>query len=643
MNAETVFMKSILSVSVQQAEFSLIGFLQRKFSAASPPTHQKGEKQMKLVEKTIGRCLRETAERYGEQTAIEFGDWTCTWAELDEVTDLLAARFYRDYGIRTGIHVGIWSLNSPAFVQACLALYKLGAVVVVFNAANSVDEMADQLTRSDTEVLFYGAGFRDSIFDEMIPRIRKKAPAVRHFLHIEERESGVWLRPDSFSEESRKRLPMDQVYRTQAELPAKSPACIIFTSGTTSKPKAVVLTHYGIVNVNLHVQKCMRWTHEDKVIVAVSMYHGFGLNTGLAASAVIGMTMHLIPSFRTQAVWEAIDRYRCTVMLGVPSMYLALVRREDSAQFDGSALRSGIVGGSVITTEEYREICRRFPDMHLIPSFGMTEASTSGSFSDWDDPLRSGQITGGCFYEDTMARIRDVRTGEIIGWNEAAAHLYASDTEKKNDSLEKTSSGLEQNGGSAEGKESREAADSGKNRSGELELAGFNLFREYYRMPEATAEAFTEDGWLRTGDIGYFNDFDEICLTGRKKELIIRAGENISPREIEKAILASGMTKKVRAVGVPSTFTQEEIAACIVTEEGEAFDAQALLEFLQPRLSYFKIPKYIFTFRQLPVTASGKVRLGELKEIAAQRAADTEALRKIGSTKKGSYYTCDVQ
>lgn len=552
---------------------------------------------MKLVEKTIGRCLRETAERYGEQTAIEFRDWTCTWSELDEVTDLLAARFYRDYGIRTGTHVGIWSLNSPAFVQACLALYKLGAVVVVFNAANSVDEMTDQLTRSDTEVLFYGAGCRDSIFDEMIPEIRKGAAGVRHFLHIEERESGVWLRPEHFSEGSRKKLPLDQVCRTMAEVPAKAPACIIFTSGTTSKPKPVVLTHYGIVNVNLHVQKCMRWTHEDKVVVAVSMYHGFGLNTGLAACTILGMTMHLIPSFRTQAVWEAIDRYHCTVMLGVPSMYLALVRKENNAQYDGSALKSGIVGGSVITTEEYREICRRFPDMHLIPSFGMTEASTSGSFSDWDDPLRSGQITGGVFYEDTMARIRDVNTGQIVG----------------------------------------------KNRIGELELAGFNLFKEYYRMPEETAEAFTEDGWLRTGDIGYFNDYDEICLTGRKKELIIRAGENISPREIEKAILDSGMTKKVKVVGVPNTFTQEEIAACIVTEDGEAFDGQALLRFLKPRLSYFKIPKYILTFRQLPVTASGKVRLGELKQIAAQRAEDTEGLRQIANTEKGSYYICDVK
>ena len=598
---------------------------------------------MKLVEKTIGRCLKETAQRLGDRTALEFGDWTCTWSELDTVTDLLAARFFQNYRIRTGTHVGIWSLNSPAFVQTCLALYKLGAVVVVFNAANSADEMADQLSRSDTEVLFYGTGCRDSIFDEMIPTIRRGAPGVRHFLHIEERESGVWLRPDSFTEEEKKRLPFDQVYRTLAELPAKAPACIIFTSGTTSRPKAVVLTHYGIVNVNLHVQKCMRWTEEDKVIVAVSMYHGFGLNTGLAASVILGMTMHLIPSFRTQAVWEAVDRYHCTVMLGVPSMYLALVRKEGNEEYDVSSLHSGIVGGSVITTEEFREICARFPKMHLIPSFGMTEASTSGSFSDWNDPLRSGQITGGCFYEDTMARIRDVNTGQIVGWNEAAAHLYETGAEGggTGPAAEKDAGAPALSGRGADGQNTR--AVSGHNRSGELELAGFNLFKEYYKMPEATAEAFTEDGWLRTGDIGYFNDYDEICLTGRKKELIIRAGENISPREIEKAILESGMTKKVKVVGVPSAFTQEEIAACIVTEEGEAFDGRALLQFLKPRLSYFKIPRYILTFRQLPVTASGKVRLGELKEIAGRYAADESQMRQVGSTQRGTYFICDVQ
>ena len=601
---------------------------------------------MKLVEKTIGRCLKDTAKRLGGRTALEFGGWTCSWSELDTVTDLLAARFLTQYGIRTGTHVGIWSLNSPAFVQTALALYKLGAVVVVFNAANSADEMADQLSRSDTEVLFYGAGCRDNIFDEMIPEIRRGAPGVRHFLHIEERESGVWLRPDSIPETEKNSLPLDRVSRILEELPAESPACIIFTSGTTSRPKAVVLTHYGIVNVNLHVQKCMRWTDKDKVIVAVSMYHGFGLNTGLAACTILGMTMHLIPSFRTQAVWEAIDRFHCTVMLGVPSMYLALVRKEGNGAYDASSLRSGIVGGSVITTEEYREICSRFPGMHLIPSFGMTEASTSGSFSDWDDPLRSGQITGGCFYEDTMARIRDVNTGRIVGWNQAAAHLYENTghcgEDPSNQGTQPGASGSEPHPSGSAALE-KGAASNGKNRSGELELTGFNLFREYYKMPEATAEAFTEDGWLRTGDIGYFNDFDEICLTGRKKELIIRAGENISPREIEKAILASGMTKKVKVVGVPSTFTQEEIAACIVTEEGEDFDGRALLRFLKPRLSYFKIPKYILTFRRLPVTASGKVRLGELKEIAARCAGNETGMRQVGSIQKSTCYICNVQ
>ena len=562
---------------------------------------------MELVQKTIGGCLKETASKIGQQTAIEFGDWTCTWSELDEVTDLLAARFMSVYDIKKGTHVGIWSQNSPAFAQGVLALYKIGAVVVVLNAANSADEMADQLDRADVEVVFYGSGARNVVFDDMIPYIRKKTPKVRYFLHIEEREAGKWLRPDSFSEASRAKLPVEEVRRGLEELPSETPACIIFTSGTTSKAKPVVLTHYGIVNVNLHVQKCMRWTTDDKTVVAVSMYHGFGLNTALAGSVIVGMTMHIIPSFRTQAVWEAISEYHCTVMLGVPSMYLALVRKEGSEVYDGSSLQSGIIGGSVITTEEYKEICRRFPQAHLIPSFGMTEASTSGSFSDWDDPLRSGEVTGGAFYEDTMARVRDIVTGEIVGWDTAADPVVNPDGTKKR------VYGL----------------------PGELELAGFNIFKEYYKMPRETADTMTEDGWLKTGDIGYFNKFDEICITGRRKEMIIRSGENISPREIEKAIIESGMTKQVKVVGVPNEFTQEEIAACIVVDSDEEFDAQALLKFLKPRLSYFKIPKYIFTFRELPMTASGKVRLGELKEIAARNAADTAGLDAVGTT--GNY------
>ena len=562
---------------------------------------------MALVQKTIGGCLKETASKIGQQTAIEFGDWTCTWSELDEVTDLLAARFMSVYDIKKGTHVGIWSQNSPAFAQGVLALYKIGAVVVVLNAANSADEMADQLDRADVEVVFYGSGARNVVFDDMIPYIRKKTPKVRYFLHIEEREAGKWLRPDSFSETSRAKLPVEEVRKGLEDLPSETPACIIFTSGTTSKAKPVVLTHYGIVNVNLHVQKCMRWTTDDKTVVAVSMYHGFGLNTALAGSVIVGMTMHIIPSFRTQAVWEAISEYHCTVMLGVPSMYLALVRKEGSEVYDGSSLQSGIIGGSVITTEEYKEICRRFPQAHLIPSFGMTEASTSGSFSDWDDPLRSGEVTGGAFYEDTMARVRDIVTGEIVGWDTAADPVVNPDGTKKR------VYGL----------------------PGELELAGFNIYKEYYKMPEETADTMTEDDWLKTVDIGYFNKFDEVCMTGRRKEIIIRSGENISPREIEKAIIESGMTKQVKVVGVPNEFTQEEIAACIVVDSDEEFDAQALLKFLKPRLSYFKIPKYIFTFRELPMTASGKVRLGELKEIAARNAADTAGLDAVGTT--GNY------
>ena len=562
---------------------------------------------MELVQKTIGGCLKETASRIGQQVAIEFEDWSCTWSEFDEVTDLLAARFKSVYNIQKGTHAGIWSQNSPAFAQAVLALYKLGAVVVVLNAANSIDEMVDQLDRADVEVVFYGSGARNLIFDEMIPKIRRRTPKVRHFLHIEEREAGKWLRPGDFSNASRERMPVEEVRKDLEALPSETPACIIFTSGTTSRAKPVVLTHYGIVNVNLHVQKCMRWTTDDKTVVSVAMYHGFGLNTALAGSVIVGMTMHIVPSFRTQAVWEAISDYHCTVMLGVPSMYLALVRKEGNEVYDGSSLRSGIIGGSVITTEEYKEICRRFPQAHLIPSFGMTEASTSGSFSDWDNPLRSGEVTGGTFYEDTMARVRDIVTGEIVGWDTAADPVVNPDGTKKR------VYGL----------------------PGELELAGFNIFKEYYKMPKETADTMTEDGWLKTGDIGYFNEFDEICITGRRKEMIIRSGENISPREIEKAIIASGMTKEVKVVGVPNKFTQEEIAACIVVEDGQDFDTAALLRFLKPRLSYFKIPKYIFTFRELPMTASGKVRLGELKEIAARNAADEAGLRAVGTT--GNY------
>lgn len=564
---------------------------------------------MRFDQRTLGLCLRDTAALYPDRIAIEYVPavnppsggsdvWTCTWKELDEMTDLLAARFRRNYNIVKGMHVGIWSMNSPSFVQTYLALTKLGAITNVFNTAYKAEEMAEVMVNSDTELLFYEGGFKGILFDHMIPTLRELAPTVRRYIHLDEKEFGSWLTPDSFTDREKESPLLAQIRKETEELPADSIISIIFTSGTTSRPKGVQLTHFGIVNTILRVQKMMRWTHEDKAVVAVSLFHGFGLNTGIAGCVVTGMTMHLLPSFRTAPVWDALDIYHCTVMLGVPSMYLALVRKEEYYDRISTSPTSGIVGGSDISYEEYQEIVKHFPNLHLVPSFGMTEASTSGSFCDYDDPCKGGKLTCGKFYEDSYARVADVTTGEVYCTNlipgTVDPYLPAGSSEA-----------------------GWPGPDKGANREGELQLAGFNIFKGYYKMPEETEKAFTKDGWFRSGDIGYFTENGDFVVSGRLKSLIIRSGENISPKEIEKAILASGLVEDVRVVGVPNTFTNEEIAACIIPKDKDEFPVNTLMTQLREKLSYFKVPKFLIMFKEFPMTASGKIRLGALKEKAA--------------------------
>ena len=332
----------------------------------------------------------------------------------------------------------------------------------------------------------------------------------------------------------------------------------------------MVLTHFGVVNDVLHVKYYMRWSENDKMCVCVPMFHCFGLVTALVGSIVIGFTMHLLPYFRTATVWRAILDFHCTILIGVPSMFLALIHKSEYAGLLGTSLTSGIVGGSPLPAEQYIEICRRFPNMHLQTSFGMTEMSASVTNADWDEPIEKKAVTCGRLMEDVEGRIAEPGTGKVLG----------------------------------------------KNQIGEIQFRGFNVMKEYYNNPEKTKEAFTEDGWFRTGDLGYFNNDDELCVTGRLKDIIIRGGENISPVEIEDVILRSGMVDEVKVIGVPSKFRQEEVAACIVPKNHNDLNIEHFCAFLRPRLATYKLPYYIISFDKLPMTASGKPDIKEIRDQA---------------------------
>ena len=242
---------------------------------------------MELVNRTLADCLSETAEKYPANIALEQTDWTCTFRELDEITDAYAGRLMYSYGVKKGQHIGIWSVNTPSFVFTVLALAKIGAVVCVFNTYYRVEEMSRILRQSDVELLFYGSGCKDTVYDDLIPEIRRRTPSVKHFYHIDEKEGGIWMSLDSFSHEEKSPERMQRVTEAKRQVTAQDPVFIIFTSGTTETPKGVVLTHYNVVNDALHTQHYMRWTEDDKMCVSAPMFHCFGLITALALSSSI--------------------------------------------------------------------------------------------------------------------------------------------------------------------------------------------------------------------------------------------------------------------------------------------------------------------------------------------------------------------
>lgn len=515
---------------------------------------------MELINKTIGQCLKEQAERNGRQAAMEMDGETWNFRQLDVVTDRMTVRL-RELGVTHGTHVGIWSVNTPMWVALFLALTKMGAVPVLINTCYKAEEIKGILNYADVEILFYGIRYKTIVYEEIVEAIRKETPKVRHFIRMDSvaglyEDQELTLNEAAVAEE------------VAASVKPEDAACMIFTSGTTSLPKGVMLSHYSLINNSRAMVSGMHWETGDRMCITVPLFHCFGITAGIIACVLGGITMYLIPYFKTIKVWEAIKNADCTILNGVPSMFLALIRKPEYEGEIIDTLKSGLVAGSPVTREEFLEICRRFPKMHLQPAFGQTETSPCVTLADWDEPNEVKAVSAGKLLEHVDLRIAALGSGKILGTNEC----------------------------------------------GEIQVRGYNLMQGYYNLPQATASAFTEDGWLRTGDLGCMDEQGRLHITGRLKEIIIRAGENISPPEIEMVIRRLPWVADVKVIGVPATVLQEEIAACIVPKPGCEVNADEVRELVRKTLAHYKVPAYVLKFNEFPLNASGKIHLKVLKE-----------------------------
>lgn len=500
---------------------------------------------------TISHFLSINAKQEPNQTAIGYRNMTYTSLEFEEITDRTAF-YFLEKGIKCGDHVGIWGANSINWVITYYALAKIGAVSVLINFKYKRQELIFAAEYADLAFLCYGRGHREREIMDVFYEL-KKGHGI-HCIDIETDEiygHGIW---------DQRRLKMEK-----DKVSEDSVLCMLFTSGTTSKPKGVMLTQYQMLRTAKTVCAQMGWTKEDKICLPLSLFHCFGLSTGLLSSLVLGCSIYLTESFRTAEVLGMVQREKCTVLNGVPSMFLTMIKNSEFSNYDTSSLCSGIIAGSRIRVSDYRAICQMFPTLDLLQSYGQTEASPSITFVDDGDSKKHKESSVGKAAPGVSIRIR-----------------------------------------CEQGQKQDETA-------GEIQIKGFNVMKfGYYKNPEESKKAFTNDGWLKTGDIGCLDDEGYLYITGRKKDIIIRCGENISPAEIEDVMLKFPEIVEAKVFGVPDARTQEEVAAVIQCEHN--WDETKFYEYLKQEIADYKIPRYISRIESFPLLANGKVDMKRLKD-----------------------------
>lgn len=524
------------------------------------------------MEKTIGDCLAYRVKLSSEEIALGGEMGTYTWREVEVYSDYLAIRMHM-MGIKKGDHVGIWSVNTPNWIFTFFALQKIGAITVLINTCYKAEELSKILEYTDVQYVYYGSDYKDGIFRKIIEEILEQTPChVKKWIPIGKDNSASWMSEGTFVSAEKTLKAKAKLSLLKKEVKPEEVAAILFTSGTNSTPKGVMLTHNNLVNSAYAIATGMRWTKDDRLLLAVSLFHCFGMTACLLASLHTGSRLYILEYYKTIKVLEYIDTYRCTVLSGVPSMFLAMIQNSKFKNYDLSSLRNGIIAGSHISIPDYERVARMLPTLNLLPSYGQTETSPCVSLMPIDATLEEKSKFCGKVIPDVEVRIID--QGHEPG-------------------------------------------------HGEIQVRGYNIMKGYYHLPEETAATLTEEGWLHTGDIGYINEEGYLAITGRKKEMIIRAGENISPREIEDVIRQMPTVKSVKVIGLPAEVVQEQVVACVVATPGKKILDTAVKNYVADRLAHYKVPSIILDFEALPVTSSGKVNIREVR---------LEAQRKLGES-----------
>jgi fatty-acyl-CoA synthase len=530
-------------------------------------SYSRGPEAPPLLEQTIGANLDVTVARWGDREALVscHQELRYTWSEFAAAVDEVA-RGLIGAGLSTGDRLGIWSPNCAEWTLVQYAAARVGVILLNVNPAYQTSELAYVLRQSGTRMLVSATSHKSSDYRAMVAQVSGDLPALERVVFLGGPDWHELLAGGADVEPGR-------VAQIAATLSPTDPINIQYTSGTTGFPKGATLTHRNLLNNGYMVGEGVLYTEADRVCIPVPFYHCFGMVMGNLACSSHGAAMVIpAPSFEPEATLRACAQERCTSLYGVPTMFIAELDHPSFAEFDLSSLRTGIMAGSPCPVEVMKRVIERMHMSEVGIAYGMTETSPVSTQTAVDDPIEKRVGTVGRVGPHLEVKVIDPESGATVARGEP----------------------------------------------GELCTRGYSVMLGYWEDPERTAEAIDRDHWMHTGDLATMDDDGYLEIVGRIKDLVIRGGENVYPREVEEFLYTHPQIADVQVIGVPDERYGEELMAWVIAREGETLTGEEVRAFCRGKISHYKIPRYVKLVDGFPMTVTGKVQKFRMREQAIE-------------------------
>ncbi|MBL0224416.1 MAG: AMP-binding protein [Geobacteraceae bacterium] len=541
---------------------------------------------------TVGKLLDDIAERYPANEALVYHErgLRYTYREFNEVCRKVAKGLLK-LGVRKGDNVSIWAYNVPEWVVLQFATAKIGAILVTVNTSYKSAELEYILNQSDSSTLFLVKSFKDTDYvatlNEVVPELASvgngpldspKLPFLKRVVFIGD-DTPTGMLNFSRLEELGSDVSDAELAAVEATLDCHDTINMQYTSGTTGFPKGVMLTHFNVINNGFNIGECMKLTGKDRLCIPVPFFHCFGCVLGVMACVTHGTAMVPVEIFDPLKVLQTIEKEKCTAVHGVPTMFIAELEHPEFAQFDLTSLRTGIMAGSNCPIEVMKKVISQMHASEITIAYGQTESSPVITQTRTDDAVELRVATVGRALPDVEVKIVDIESGAVLP----------------------------------------------PGKQGELCTRGYLVMKGYYKMPDETARAIDADKWLHTGDLAIMDENGYCKITGRIKQMIIRGGENIYPREIEEFLYTHPKISDVQVYGVPDRKYGEQVMASIILKKGVEMAEDEVRDFCRGRIANYKIPKYVKFVESYPMTASGKIQKFKMRDMAIKELQLEEA------------------